>query len=222
MDSSKASALVAHLAKLFPNQLTPDLAKYAKKKMLEFDEAPVRAAIHRHRDQHEFISWPELWKACETTEPVKSIAKLAIPDQAFANVVRSVDPPLRPVKSDLEVILRHYRKQWHACRQQECYRSGLLAKCRYAIWGYLLDGELLDGSASEGWAQTIFWDTHDFQLMLDDLRGKRCELANDPPAGKPPPEFRFNRTVKQPQTPMQSLGSLATAEKEAQRQAETT
>lgn len=182
MDAKAATGAARYLAKLFPNQLTPELASYAKKKFAEFDEAPARAAIHGHRDKHDFINWPELWKACQTTAPPAGAAKPAIPDQTLANVIRGLDPQLRPVTSDLEVLLRNFRKQWVHCRQQECYKSSILTRCIYAVWGYVLDGERVGREQAESWAETIFWDAHDFQLMLDDLRRRRCELPNDPPA----------------------------------------
>lgn len=115
MTHDEAKNLVKKLNALFNGQINVEQAKLAVKRLSVFEKKDVNRAIEEHREQFEFVNWPELYKACEPvaapTPATATANRPAIPDMTFAQVIRQQRPDLTQAK-DQEVVLRFWRGDW--------------------------------------------------------------------------------------------------------------
>lgn len=171
MTLDECERMMGRLCKLFP-QTTREQSKAAGKQFRRFATKTVEEALDEHVKNFQFFTLSELLKHCEEAERQPDAnGRPAIPDQSCADVFRGLDPQLRPVKSDVEVILRSYRKQWHACGQRAEYRASLKRQCATSLMtGARIDGIAFTTASAENWAETIFADVETMKQVLEDLR----------------------------------------------------
>lgn len=123
MKADEAKNLARSLAKLFPGSMAnEEQARACAREFMKYDAAHVRRAIDDHHRTREFISFPELYKACaEVPLPTAPTTRQSIPPMTFAQVIRQQWPELEKRK-DAEVVLRFWRADWHRYKQDSDQR----------------------------------------------------------------------------------------------------
>lgn len=172
MTQNEAEKMLGMVIGLFPTT-TSDQGSLIIKTFKQYRLKTVVNAIEEHARNFKFLTLTELFKACEKAERQPDAASRgSIPCQSYADVIRGLDSQLRPIESDLEVIIRSYRKQWHAAGLRNEYRETMRRQCTMALVGIPYDGAPMNQADAGRWAETIFGDTDYFRDVLDDLRNR--------------------------------------------------
>jgi hypothetical protein len=168
MSPEEAKGLAKWIAKLFTGQVTAEQAKLLRDELLPFGLAAAKEAIKNHRTSHEFLSIPQLLEGCRaaergaTSQPTSTTQR----EGSRADVYRRQNPRLAACATDLEVVLRVARIQWHASRQRPSYRSKIETELRNDEAMRALPDEVPDA-----WTAYVFEaSAGDFDLALEDLR----------------------------------------------------
>ena len=168
MNPTEAKDVVAYLAKLFPGQMTDELMRHARDRLLAYDERPARKAIADHRDAHEFINWPQLWEGCRAAS--QGDGPKSPREPSWFDVYRRQRPQLKDA-GDAEVVLRVHRDWWVRCSKSDSYRRQFGASC-----ASLLVAAGMTPEAAREWAGAIFDDSPDFfRRCLEELRNTAAD-----------------------------------------------
>lgn len=170
MNIDQSKKLGAKLTGLFPT-VTSEQCRAAIHEFLAFSFEAVDRAIEAHHKAHDFVNFPQLYEGCRAAHQASSMEPRTLPNQSFADVIRGQDAQLRPVKSDLEVILRSYRKQVYAGggRCRDMLRRQCVSSLIVGVW---INGFAFNPKSAAEWAETIFSEPDHFRYVLDQIRNK--------------------------------------------------